>query len=98
MALKYYKLRWPDPAVPAGEPTWMLYEVEQQTDNVLRLVELFEGGSSERSSLALKNQNRPSVESLVSMRFTESIADHAYEIISAEMFNELYAAATDRAD
>lgn len=75
----------------------MFYEVDYQTDHVLRLVELFEDRSSQRNSLELESQVGPPVVSLVSMSFTESIADHAYELISAEMFNELYAAATDRA-
>jgi len=98
MALKHYKMRWPDHTVPAGEPTWLFYEVDDQTEDVLRLVELFKDGSSQRNSLALENQKGPAVESLIRMSFFESIADHSYELISAEMFDELYADATDRVD
>ncbi len=96
MALKHYKMRWPDHAVPAGEPTWFFYEVDNKADNVLRLVELFEDGSSQRNSLELESQKGPTVISLVPMSFVESIADHSYELITAEMFDELYADATDR--
>ena len=98
MALKHYKMRWPEHTVPAGEPTWLFYEVDFQTEDVLRLVELFEDGSSQRNSLALENQKGPTIKSLAPIRFRESIADHSYELISAEMFDELYADAVDRAD
>ncbi len=76
----------------------MFYEVDAQSDNVLRIVELFEDGSSQRNSLVLESQKGPTVESLVPMSFTECIADHSYELIDAEMFDELYRDATDRAN
>lgn len=76
----------------------MFYEVDHKTDNVLRLVELFEDGSSQRNSLVLENQKGPTVVSLVSLNFTVSIAGHSYELIPADMFDELYADATDRPD
>lgn len=98
MALKHHKMRWPDHAIPAGEPTWLFCEVENKTDNVLRLVELFEDGASQRNSLALEGQKGSSVISLIPMSFIESIADHSYELITAEMFDDLYADATDRPD
>ncbi len=98
MELKHYKLRWPDRTIPLGEPEWMLYEVDDLSDRVLRMVEIFEDGTSHRNSLALENQKGPAINSLVSMNFAEGIADVSYELVSAELFGELYAAAPDRTD
>lgn len=76
----------------------MFYEVDAQTDNVLRIVELFEDGSSQRNSLVLESQKGPTVVSLVPMNFIDSIADHSYELVPADVFDQLYANAADRPD
>lgn len=52
--LKYFRLRWPDELVPPGEPLWLLYEVDEATDWVLRTVFAFPDGSITRNSIELE--------------------------------------------
>ena len=52
MTAQYYKLPWPEPLVPEGEPHWFYYEVVDGC--VLRLVDEMEQGELNEIVLRVK--------------------------------------------
>lgn len=96
MALKHYKMEWPETPVPKDSPRWLFYEVDEVRDNVLRMVEIWESGESQRNSISRENKIGPPCSSLVRMPFAESIVGTPFELITDEEFEGLYSAARDR--
>ena len=93
MTAQYYKLPWPEPLVPEGEPHWFYYEVVDGC--VLRLVDEMEQGELKRNNVARENAIGPPCLSLIHSDFSEAINGTAYELISQDNFEEVYNAASD---
>ena len=55
----HLKGRWPEQAVPDGEPLWLFYEVEEDTDVVTRIVEIFPDSLSVPNSMKLTEREGP---------------------------------------
>ena len=93
MTAQYYKLPWPEPLVPDGEPPWFYYEVVDGC--VLRLVDEMEQGDLKRNSVERENAIGPPCVSLIHCDYSEVINEAKYELISQDQFEEVYNAATD---
>ena len=93
MTTQYYKLPWPEPLVPEGEPHWFYYDVVDGC--VRRLVHEMEQGDLKRNSVARENAIGPPCVSLIHCDYSEVIIGAQYELISQEKFEEVYDAASD---
>ena len=96
MELKHYKMEWPETPVPKDSPRWLYYEVDEVRDDVLRMVEVWESGESQRNSLTREIKSGPPCMSLVGMPFAKSIDGVPFQLISDKEFEALYSAATDQ--
>lgn len=95
MTFVRYKMRWPEPIVPDGEPTWFYYEVDANRDNVVRMIECWESGISKRNTLVREHENRAQCNSLIEAPFSDCIAEHPFELISREEFDGVFSQASD---
>lgn len=98
--LIHLKGRWPEQAVPDGEPLWLFYEVVEDRDVVTRTVEIFSGGLSLRNSVNLAERQGPDARhpqnrSLAHGAFLDE-ARHWLEVISDAEFNRLWDTAADK--
>ena len=98
--LIHLKGRWPEQAVPDGEPLWLFYEVEEDIDVVTRIVEIFPDSLAVRNSMKLAEREGPDLRlpqnrSLVHGAFLEE-ARHFLEVISEAEFNRLWDSAADK--
>jgi hypothetical protein len=91
----YYRGPWPDKIVPDGQPQWLLYEVDEASDDVLRSVEIFPDGHITRNSVELEQRNGHDCQSLIDVGWHEGVAEANLEKISAETFEELYRRGAD---
>ena len=55
-SIRYYRARWPEEAVPAREPLWFYYEIDEGEDIVTRSIEIFDDGMIKRNSLELERR------------------------------------------
>jgi hypothetical protein len=94
--LLYFRGRWPEEEVPPGEPTWLHYEVYPNEDAVLRAVEIFADGRSERSSLALESRDGFPCLSIVHGPFMEHVAEWPVRPMTAEEFERLWECSIDK--
>ena len=88
--MKYFKLDWPESIVPDGEPTWLYYEVDSLSDNVIRVVYEMASGALYKNSLELENRGNSLCVSLVEGSFTEAINGMPFDFISKKQFELLY--------
>jgi hypothetical protein len=83
---------WPEDTIPPGEPVWFYYEVESDTDCVIRAVELYSDGRAVRDSIALSGGP-----SLVHADFWSDEEVRQYlSPISEEEFAEVWVNATEK--
>jgi hypothetical protein len=87
--LRYFRCKWPDIAVPSGEPDWLYYEVDADRDVVQRSVDLYFDGHAIRNSMKLQEREGfdarlPEFRSLVHGEFLGSGLDGLEEILDAE--------------
>ena len=99
--LMHLKGRWPGQSVPAGEPLWLFYEVEENTQVVTRIVEIFLDGSSLRNSIELAEREGPDLRapqyrSLVHGDFLDDETRKWVEEISEAEFNRQWNCAADK--
>lgn len=94
--LRYFRARWPDAKVPADSPIWMLYEVDQAADNVLRIVEVFEDGRITRNSIQIEQGNGDHCPSLFDMSVAESFEGVELEAMTQVTFGALWQRGVDR--
>jgi hypothetical protein len=90
--LIWCKNKWPEVAVPPGEPAWFYNEVETDTDCVIRMVNLYSDGRAIRDSIALSGGP-----SLVYADFwSDKEVRQFLTQISEEEFAEVWAIAADK--
>lgn len=94
--LRCYKGRWPEEQVPVESPIWLYYELDVEADNVLRTVEIYQDGHSERNSLALEMRDGWPCITLVHGPFWETVGDWLLAEISNEEFDRFWLQALDK--
>ena len=94
--MSHFRGRWPEKEIPPEEPVWLHYEVDVVRDAVLRSVELFADGRSERNSVELEARNGFPCVSIVHGPFMKVVAASGLEPIDAKDFEELWRRSSDR--
>jgi len=82
--------------IPPDQPVWLHYEVDVVRDVVLRSVELFADGRSERNSVELEARDGFPCVSIVHGPFMQIVTDAGLELIDAEDFEELRRRSSDK--
>jgi len=82
--------------VPPGEPLWLLYELDWQTDAVLRTVNIFPDGSITRNSIALEQRNGDVCPSLIDHSVHVMFENAPVEAITEIEFETSWAKGTDK--
>jgi hypothetical protein len=95
VAHNYYRGRWPEEPIPAGEPTWLFYEADRLADAVLRTVDLCGDGRVARNSVALEQRLGDKCPSLIGCSLDEFFAHAELEEISREQFEEWWEKGVD---
>lgn len=95
MTIRYYRGPWPDEEVPADEPIWFFYEVDVERDSVLRMVEIFSDGSSNRNSLDIEAQHGRRHESLNDQPFVQDLDAMQLTEITSREFEGAWSSGTD---
>jgi hypothetical protein len=94
--LHYYRGRWPEEDIPKDAPVWLLYEVDPVEDVVLRAVEVFADGHSERNSLELEARDGFPCLSVVEGAFMPTVAEAKLEKVTANHFEKLWQRSIDK--
>ena len=93
--LRHLRARWPEPVIPEGEPTWLLYEIDDAADAVTRTVDIFDEGKVTRNSIEIEERDGRSCPSLINVSLAEGFAAADLEEISAEEFEAAWARGVD---
>ena len=91
----HFRARWPDSDVPDGEPLWFLYEVDTETDAVLRSVEVYPEGKITRNSVELEQRKGDVCPSLIDTSLVEGFKGIEKQDIAASEFEELWIRGVD---
>lgn len=94
--LKHLRTRWPDAEIPEGEPTWLLYELDEQADAVVRSVELFADGHATRNSIEIEGRSGKACPSLIDCSLAEGFDGVDAEQITAGEFDAAWARGVDK--
>ncbi len=94
-SIEHYRGRWPNSDAPAGEPSWIYYEVDVVADVVVRKVDVFADGRIERDSIALEERKGDKCPSLVEGPFMEPVRRAALDRIATDEFEALWMQGTD---
>lgn len=88
--LLHIRLRWPDEKVPTGEPLWLLYEIDELADSVLRTVGIHEDGSIFRNSIEIEERGGGKCPSLIGDSAKKAFGDTVPEILNKAEFQRLW--------
>lgn len=91
----YFRLPWPEPDLPAGEPDWLYYEINHAEDAVSRFVETFPDGRIARNSIEIETRNGGQCPSLIDTSLREGFEGIRPEEISRERFEEFWRQGVD---
>jgi hypothetical protein len=94
--LKYCRGRWPEVEAPAGEPLWLLYEMDLEADSVLRTVDIFPDGSITRNSIDLEQRHGDLCPSLIDCPLDVAFKDAPLEELTQEEFEKFWIKGTDK--
>jgi hypothetical protein len=92
---RHVRGRWPEPEVPEGEPSWLLYEIDDQADAVTRSVEIFDDGKVLRNSIEIEERDGRPCPSLIDVSLSEGFGDADLEQISDDAFEAAWAKGVD---
>lgn len=93
--LRLVRARWPDQEVPAGSPIWLLYELDDDADAVVRSVEIFPDGLIARNSIEIETREGRSCPSLIGCSLAEGFAGVNFDPISRDEFEDLWTKGRD---
>lgn len=93
--LKHVRARWPDPVVPPGEPYWLLYEIDEQADAVVRTIDVFADRTVTRNSIEIEERRGKACPSLIDCSLAEGFNGVDAEEITREEFEEVWAKGVD---
>ncbi|CAN7592043.1 hypothetical protein [Rhizobium sp. LjRoot254] len=77
-------------------PIWFLYEVDVEADNVLRMIEIFANGSSDRNSIEIEARYGPRHPTVVDGPFMQHAEIIGLEEIEAEAFEAAWREGRDK--
>ncbi|MBG7616110.1 hypothetical protein IWC96_12600 [Brevundimonas sp. BAL450] len=93
--LKHLRARWPDLHVPPGEPIWLLYELDEEADAVLRSAEVFPDGSVTRNSIEIEERGGKPCPSLIEGSLPTIFQGVTAEEITSHEFDATWARGVD---
>jgi hypothetical protein len=96
LMLKHLRARWPEIDVPPDEPTWLLYELDEQLDAVVRSADVFADGSVARNSIEIEERGGKPCPSLIDCSLAEGFAGVDAEQITPEEFEAVWARGFDK--
>ncbi|WP_305759531.1 hypothetical protein [Brevundimonas sp.] len=94
--LKHLRARWPDPTIPAGEPTLLLYEIDEDADAVVRTVDIFADGSITRNSIEIEERSGQACPSLIDCSLADGFTGVDSEAITHEDFDAAWLKGIDK--
>jgi len=94
--LKHLRARWPEIDVPRNEPTWLLYELDEQADVVVRSAYVFADGSVARNSIEIEERDGKPCPSLIDCSLNEGFDGADAERITQEEFDAVWASGVDK--
>ncbi|WP_439539898.1 DUF6881 domain-containing protein [Sphingomonas sp.] len=86
----YFRLPWPETDLPAGEPEWIYYEIDQSRDAVCRSIEVFPDGRIERNSIEIEQRGGRDCPSLIDLPLHEGFDGTEPIEISRAAFEDLW--------
>lgn len=96
MATRHVRARWPDAEVPEGEPEWLLYELDEHADAVIRSVYLFADGAVTRDSIEIEQRHGEPCPSLIDTSLADGFAGVELAELSAEEFEQAWSRGVDQ--
>jgi hypothetical protein len=94
--LKHLRARWPETEVPPGAPTWLLYELDEEADAVVRSADVFADGSVTRNSIEIEERSGTSCPSLIDCSLAAGFDGLEVEHITGEEFEAVWSTGTDK--
>lgn len=91
----YFRLPWPESEVPAGEPSWLYYEIDKEADAVRRSVEVFSDGRITRNSIDVEERDGSPCPSLIDVSLDEAFGDGEPLALSQGEFEDLWRQGVD---
>lgn len=86
----YFRLPWPESEVPAGEPSWLCYEIDKENDAVRRSIEVFPDGHITRNSIEIEERGGRPCPSLIDTSLDEGWGDETPLPMTKDEFEELW--------
>lgn len=94
--LKHLRARWPEIDVRPGEPMWLLYELDEQVDAVVRSADVFADGSVTRNSIEIEEREGKPCPSLIDCSLAEGFDGVDAKQITLEEFETVWARGVDK--
>ncbi len=82
--------------MPEGEPLWLLYEMDKETDTVTRTVDIHADGTITRNSVELEQRNGDVCSSLIDTSIIEAFEGVEMETITSTEFEKFWLPGEDR--
>jgi hypothetical protein len=92
---RYSKSPWPDENVPAGEPSWLFYEIDEGVDAVVRSVWVYADGLVTRNSIEIEERSGKDCPSLIDCSLAQGFEGVDLEAITANEFDEVWDSGVD---
>lgn len=90
-----FRLPWPDTEIPAGEPSWLYYEIDKEKDAVRRSIEVFPDGRITRNSIEIEERDGRPCPSLIDVSLDEGFGDGEPLAMSLDEFEDLWRQGVD---
>jgi len=94
--LRHIRAHWPEANVPQGEPTWLLYELDEQADAVVRSAHVYADGSVTRNSIEIEERGGSACPSLIDCSLAVGFGGVDAEEITPEEFEATWASGEDK--
>lgn len=91
----YFRLPWPEVDVPAGEPSWLYYEIDKKNDAVRRSIEVFPDGRITRNSIEIEERDGRPCSSLIDTSLDDGFGDGEPLAMSPVEFEDLWRQGVD---
>ena len=91
----YFRLPWPELEVPAGEPSWLYYEIDKEKNAVRRSIEVFPDGRVARNSIEIEARDGRPCPSLIDTSLAEGFVNGQPVEMSQDEFEDLWQQGVD---
>lgn len=92
---RYAKAAWPEGLVPADEPSWLFYEIDENADAVIRDAHVYVDGRVTRNSIEIEERSGNACSSLIDCSLAEGFGSADLEEITAEAFEAVWDSGVD---